>query len=362
MKDFHSLLSVLALLTALCLLAGCVAGGLLPASDEVSSEPTQPTAAATEKRAETASGEPEGWEEEWPPEYPVEDYRLQEGAISQTGSLNQYRYTQLPGAEDYMNLAADYVRQALDCGDDLTLEEDSPHNGYANWFMTAPVGSASVSGSSITGRFTFGLYPGFDRILAMTGETITDREVLEQAARDFVGRFEAITGELTLVRSGEEPQYYHDERSSELRDVTVPSLVCVFQSETDSRRSLELQTGDFVPVTCGDSSVEDLEVHCFTVTVWPDSTVVWGDNYITRADLTPDGTVRMPTEADLPELLTYMTSNVEHDTLVIESLRADSYSVYFGYAAVEPTLTMTYHLESNPDEHLTTQFSMGLFE
>lgn len=355
MKHF---LPILALLTALCLLAGCVSGNVLPESGPTETTPPQPTG-ETVPVASEPTGEPEGW---GPPEYPVEDYQLQEGAISQTGELNQYRYTQLPGAEEYMNLAADYVRQALDCGDGLTLEEDSPHDGYANWFMTAPNGTASVSGSSVTGRFTFGLYPGFDRILAMTEEAITNQAALEQAARDFVGRFESITGPLTLVRSAEEPQYYHDERSSELRDVTVPALVCVFQSETDSRLSLELQAGDAVPVTCGDSNVEDLSVHCFTVTVWPDGTVVWGDNYITQAQTVPDGTVRMPTEADLPRLLTYMTSNVEHDTLVIESLRADSYSVYFGYATIEPTLTMTYHLESDPDEHLTTQFGMGLFE
>ena len=124
MKTMNKLL---ALLTALCLLAGCAAGtgqtedphgggqttaytgsastDAVPTAERVEAtteriEPTSTTVEPSPADAETAPvGEPEGWEEEWPPEYPVENYRLSDGAIQQTGSLNKYRYEQLPEAE-----------------------------------------------------------------------------------------------------------------------------------------------------------------------------------------------------------------------------------------------------------------------
>lgn len=383
------LCKLLALLTALCLLAGCGPAAEDPAAQPEGSETlSAPTAsdsaqtdaqsteaeapaqtdAPTESLPEDAAAsetipeaEPEGWEEDWPQEYPLDGYVLIDGAIAQTGSLNVYRYQQLPGAENYMNLAADYVRQALDCGDALTMQEDSPHDGYANWFMQAPNGNASISGSSITGRFCFSLYPGFDRVLEMSETAITDPGALEQAARDFVGRFSDITGELVLLQTRENPQSYHDERREGMYDITVPALAFTFCSAEHSRLELPVQEGLMAPVLCGDSNIEDLRVHCFTVTVWPDGTVVWGDNYITRAEAVPDGTVAMLDESNLSELTSYVTSLTEHDTLVIEEIRADAFSVYFGHALIEPLLTMRYHLASNPDEHLSTDFVMGLF-
>ena len=73
------------------------------------------------------------------------------------------------------------------------------------------------------------------------------------------------------------------------------------------------------------------------------------------------GTVRMLEESDLPELMHYMSSLTENDTLVIEEIRADSFNVYFGYAAVDPIVTVKYHFESDPTETLSTEFTMGLF-
>ena len=341
------LIKLFALLTALCLLAGCAvgmtqtdtpqgSGGTAAQTGAASTEaaltaeniettpaviettpddpgPTPATAEPSNAEPETTApvGEPEGWEEEWPPEYPLAGYKLLDGAIQQTGRLNKYRYEQLEGAEDYMNLAADYVREALACGDELTLREDSPHDGYANWLMEAPNGSASVSGSSVTGRFVFSLYPGFDRILEMTEQSITDRGALEQAARDFAARFSGITGELELVKAADEVQDYHDERSAGFQDVHVPAVVYTFRSADHSRLDLEIQAGLDAPVLCGDSTLDDLAVHCFTVTVWPDGTVVRGNNYITLAQAVPDGSARMPDANDVPELIFYLSSNTE---------------------------------------------------
>lgn len=393
MKRFR----VFAILTILCLLVGCASQGNpaesgtaasgtiseqtasadqtvseTEAADSAGTEPTAEAATVTEPATESTtqpqteteeeSGEPEGWEEEWPEEFPVENYRLLDGAITQTGRLNKYRYLQLDGAENYMNLLADYVRQALNCGDSLTMREDSPHDGYANWLMDAPKGSATASGSSVTGRFVFDLYPGFSRILEMTERRITDRDALSQAAVDFAARISGITGPLELLKSEEDVLSYHDERRSGYHDVTVPVMVYTFRSLTESTPSLDVQDGQSAPIVCGDSTVEDLNVHVLTVTVWPDGTVVRANNYITRAEPVPDGSVRMPDEGDVPELISYLTSFTENDTIVIEKMRADSFSVYFGNATVHPLLTVTYYFESRPTEHQTTVFSMELFD
>lgn len=353
------------LLTAvLCLASGCASGSrAAETGQDRTGETALPTeSAAAQTDAPASGGEPEDWEEEWPEEYPVENFSVSEGAIEQTGSLNKYRYLQLDGAEAYMDLAADYVREALSCGDALTMREDSPHDGYANWFMEAPTGSASVSGSSVTGRFCFTLYPGFDRVLEMTEAAITDRDAMEQAAWTFAGRFSAVTGDLELLQAVEEAQDYRDERSGELKDVTVPAIVYTFRSGTVSEIPLEMQEGFRAPVACGDSTIDDPNVHCFTVTVWPDGTVVRANNDITRAQIAPNGAVRMLDEGDLPELVSYITSMSEHDTMVIERIRAESFGVYFGYADIVPVLKLEYHFESDPAEHLTTSFSMSLFE
>ena len=96
------------------------------------------------------------------------------------------------------------------------------------------------------------------------------------------------------------------------------------------------------------------------MTVWPDGTVVRGNNYITLARTVPDGSARMPDADDVPELITYLSSNTENDTVVIRELRADRYSVYFGYPDIEPFLTMTYYFESDPTEEHSTEFVIGL--
>ena len=317
---------------------------------------TEPQTEATEE-----SGEPEGWEEEWPEEYPIESYRLLDGAITQTGRLSKYRYVQLEGAENYMNLLGDYVRETLHCGDELRMEEDSPHNGYANWNYYTPNGNAFVSGSSITGRFTFHLVPTFSRILEMTEREITDRDAMRQAAEDFAARFFGITGNLEIMECNDDQMYYHDERQSGMHDVTIPVTVFTFRSLTESSPKLDIQDGLAAPIVCGDSTVEDLHVHVLTVTVWPDGTVARANNYITKAKIVPDGTVRMVDESDLPELIQYLTSFAEHDTVVVERMRADSFSVYFGNATVDPLLTVTYYFESDPTEKRTTEYSMEMF-
>ena len=358
----------LLLLAALCLLTACVSPADRTSGDRDSAgEParateTQPESGPTEESPDSSgSGEPEGWEEEWPEEYPVEGFRLEEGAIRETGELRKYRYLPLDGAEKYPEIIAGYLKEALGCGSRLTVREDSPHDGYANWFMEAPEGSAAVSGSGITGRFSFSLYPGFEKVIAMSEAKSEDREAAEKAARSFTERFSVITGELALIRTSEEITYYRDERGEESPDVEVPAVLFTFRSETKSEISLAIQEGLMAQIECGDSSVEDMAEQVFTVTVWPDGTVVRADNYITSAEIVPDGTVRAFDENDLPELVSLMTSPQEEDTVIIEEIRAARLSVYFGSAEIEPLLTVTYYFESDPATRMTTDFVMGLF-
>ena len=297
--------------------------------------------------------EPEGWEEEFPQEYPVTEWRIEGEGFLQSGEINLYRYEQLPEAEGYVDILTGIARQALN-SPDADFAIDSPHDGYANWFMTTSNGSASVSGSSITGRFTYSLYPGFDRILEQSGAEITDRDAMEQAARSFAEQFSGITGELELVGTRDDEEHYHDERFTSLRDVVVPSVIFYFRSADNSKVTLQAQDGLEVPVSCGDSTLDDLTDHTFAVTVWPDGTVVDGNNYITRAEIVPNGTLDMPGEESMDAILSFMTSYTEDDTFILESAALEEYSVYFGYGSIDPVLTIRYHYASTPDEHEAT--------
>ena len=350
-----------ALILALLLLGGCIKFQLEPKQPEPEVQSDDPEPAEPQPKQPFPDGEPVDWEEEWPEEYVVDGYRLEDGAIAQAGELNKYRYSQLDGAERYMDIVALYVQRFL--GDDLGMEEDSPHDGYANWFYTGKGGTASVSGSSITGRFSYSLQPDFGRILDMTETQIADPAAMEQAAWDFAGRFAGITGELELLDAKAQEAYYQDVRSNELKNVTVPVMVYTFRAKEFSGLDLDIQDGLPAPVACGDSEIADLNVHCFRMTVWPDGTVVGADNYITRAGVTADGTANMIAEDDLPRLLNYFTSTAEHDTVVFDSIRADHFSVYFGGADIEPALTVEYHFDSDPDQHFSTEFVLpGLLD
>lgn len=306
--------------------------------------------------------EPEGWEEEFPQEYPVTEYRIEGEGFLQQGEINLYRYEQLPEAEGYVDILTRIAREALN-SPDAVYEIDSPHDGYANWIMETPQGGSSVSGSDITGRFTYWLNPAFDRVLEQSQRTVSDRPSMEQAARDFTAQFSGITGNLTLVGSKDDDLHYHDERFTGLRDLIVPTVIYYFRSEENSRIRLTAQNGLEVPVSCGDSSVDDLNDHVFAVTVWPDGTVVCGNNYITRARIVSDGTMQIPDESAMNRILSFMTSFTENDVFVLESAGIEGYSVYFGYGTIDPILTVNYHFESNPDDHQSTQITIpGLLD
>jgi hypothetical protein len=186
---------------------------------------------------------------------------------------------------------------------------------------------------------------------------------MEAAATRFVQQFEGITGPLELAYSRVEEQAYHDERFIGMRDVIVPTMTFLFRSEENSRKTVKAQEGLTVPVTCGDSTLDDLSSHVFAVQVWPDGTVISGNNYITRAEIAEDGTIRMPDEDSMEAILSFMTSFAEDDVFVLESAGIEEYSVYFGHGEIDPILTIRYHFASDPENHQTTQIAIpGLLD
>ena len=331
-------------------------------SEQTQTEPlTEPTATpAPESEApasEAPAPEPDGWEEEYPQEYPVEAWRLEGGAakvFAQTGSLNKYRYAALPGAEAYVSILGEYAAGQLSVQTDFVPDLETAHDGYCNWFMEAGEQSASVSGSSVTGRFSFYLWPGTARAEAMAEADPLDADLLVEAATSFADEFEALTGPLEFIGSKVNYDQYYPGRA-DTPDIRVRTLTCFFRSPAYSEVTAQMQAGYDVPVLCGDSEIEDPARQLFTVTLWPDGTVVYANNYLTRAALEPDGATPMLTEANLPQLLSFFTSFAEHDTMVIRTITADCYNVYFGSAQAEQTISVTYYYESDPDTIQTTQ-------
>ena len=302
-------------------------------------------------------------DEEWPAEYPVTKYRTEGDVIKLHGEVKAYRYEPLPMDDGYQIVLHSYTENVLDSVGQMSLESDSHHDGYANWSMYGPNGNAFASGSDITGRFSYSMDPEFDRVLAMTEAEIEDQGMLEQKAKDFVGMFTDITGELVLDHWASDVCYYHDERASELQDVSVPAMTFYFRTAEGGRQNLPMQEGYEVPVTCGDSNVLDLSYNCFYVTVWPDGTVVRADNYITSASIVDNGSVPLPEEEDLWRLLSFTTSFSENDTMVITGITPIEYSVYFGSADIEPAVLVDYYFESDPAQKQSTIFILrGLMD
>ena len=328
----------------------------LPSDAPLTSSPEHEAWTDTDPTIEAPAPEPDGWEEEFPQEYPVTKWLLEGGAgqvFAQTGVLNKYRYEKLQGAEDYVTLLQSYADEALGSSVDFVPDLDTAHDGYCNWFLQTDTGSASVSGSDLTGRFCFNLWPGTERASKVSVDPL-DVDSLLVKARAFADRFTGLTGELEYVSSKVDyDQYYPDQ--ADTPDIRVRTLTCYFRSTEYSRIQAQMQDGYDVPVLCGDSEIEDPSQQLFTVTLWPDGTVVTANNYLTRAALELDSTCPMLTEAAMPQLVSFFTSFVEDDTMVVTKITADCYNVYFGSAEADPTLSITYYYASDPDMVQTTQ-------
>ena len=74
--------------------------------------------------------------------------------------------------------------------------------------------------------------------------------------------------------------------------------------------------------------------------------------------MVPDVTKPVPTEENIPGILQYLTSSVENDTLILHSVEATAYTVYFGGVELHPLITVTYSFASAPDEVQTLEIAL----
>lgn len=306
---------------------------------------------------------PEG-EEEWPEEYPITDYQLLDDAFKISGDINEYRYVQIEDAEKIIDTLNDYF------GITLTLDtEIEYHDGYGNWFYNndAPIDSehASVSCSSVTGKFSFNYKPEDNRIIKAADNNNIDLKQMRKIAEEFADHFSYVTGELILADEKDAEDISYTIPSDKGNDivVTVSGRTYYFTSEEYSKVNVSVQEGQNCYVECGDSSIIDRESQYFAVTIWNDGTIVDASNYITRAEIEKTGTKQMIEAKDIDKLLTYFMSNTENDTLIIKKIYIDSYSNYFGYSTIEPVVKVEYCLKSDINNTQTTEIVIeGLLE
>ncbi len=307
---------------------------------------------------------PDDWEHV--PEFPVDQAVSVNGGdnydgvfIPRTGELNCYIYYALPEAEAYVDLLNAYTAEICGCDpDDMERSEsDSYRDGYANTYLTAPNGaSASISGNSKTGRFSYSRSPSSDEIHQELRGFLSDADAMEPTARAFVERFASITGPLTLVETQMDEKTFLNDGYS-YPDITVPTVTFVYKAE-GGHGKLEAQPGLELPIQCSNAEASDANAACFSVTLGANGKILSAENCVTLASMVPDVTKHVPTEENIPGILQYLTSSVENDTLILHSVEATAYTVYFGGVELHPLITVTYSFASAPDEVQTLEIAL----
>lgn len=279
--------------------------------------------------------------------------------IPRTGELKCYLYNALPEAEAYVDLLNAYTAEVNGCDPDEMerSESDSYRDGYANTSLTAPNGaSASISGNSKTGRFSYSRNPSSDEIHHELRGFMGDADAMEPTARAFVERFASITGPLTLVETQMDEKTFLNDGYS-YPDITVPTVTFVYKAE-GGHGKLEAQPGLELPVQCSNAEASDANAACFSVTLGANGKILSAENCVTLASMVPDVTKPVPTEENIPGILQYLTSSVENDTLILHRVEATAYTVYFGGVELHPLITVTYSFASAPDEVLTLEIAL----
>lgn len=296
------------------------------------------------------------------PEYPVRQAVPANGApsydsvfVPRTGDLRTYLYTALPAAADYVDILKAYTAETFGiAADELERREsDAYDDGYANNSLTAPEnGSATICGNYQTGRFTYFRSPTDDEIHNELTVLDADPETLEPAARAFIDRFAAVTGPLKMVEMKVEDQSYLDSDSHNW--IHAPVVIFCYVAE-QGHGALEAQNGFSVPIHCTNGDCSDPNAACFSVTVGMNGKVLAADNCVTQAEAEWASWKEVPTEDNIPGILSYVYSPVENDTMILHRVEVTEYSVYFGDTEILPLITVTYSLASSPDELQTME-------
>ncbi len=301
------------------------------------------------------------------PEYPVQTAIPADGAANydnvffpRTGELNCYLYRDLPAAAQYVDLLKQYTAEAFGCNaDDLTRKEfDAYDDGYANNRLTGPNDvNATISGNFRTGRFSYHRIPTAEEIREELTDSTVDPQTLESAARAFVERFSGITGQLTLAEMKIDSKEYYLQQTGDQEFAALAVTFCYVADGGHGK--LEAQPGLTVPIDCTNGDSSDPDSACFSVTVGRNGKVLFADNCVTRAETELDSLKKdVPTEDNIPGILSYFTSTVKDDTMILHKVEVTHYTVYFGGNDLVPLITLTYSFASDPDNILTTQIAL----
>jgi hypothetical protein len=346
MRKFRAVISVVLVLTVLAL-TGC--------ANIFKSKPVENTS------SEIPTDDHDGWD--GVQEYTVSKYEVNEGAFETTGDLKLYRYEEVEGAENVIDVFNSYYNI------DLKVDEETKHeNGYGNWFWengdSTDIISAAVSMSSKTGKFSFSYSPGRKAVESASKAETPEDNKWDEKVTEFVNKFEFVTGKLTLDSSSPYNDMYYPfiaEGQEDTEDIQVKGRRYLFVSSDYSKQKVEAQDGLNCYVECGDSDITNRDTQYFVVTVFNDGTIVSANNYITKANIVSDGTEKMIDESSMDKLLVYFSSTTEDDTMVLTRAYVCSYSNYFGYPEITPAIKVEYYYKSNPSDVQATEIMLQGF-
>lgn len=297
-------------------------------------------------------------------EYDIKEYEIEDGAFEISGELNLYKYEDLPEAQNVIPTLNEYFNIELKLDEEINYS-----NGYGNWGWDDGKQlvdeSASVSMSSKTGKFTLNYKPASEILYAASKITSVDEDKWNDEITEFAEKFEGITGKLTLDGSVATADLYYPYISEDGEDSTELHLFgrkYYFISE-NSKQTVDVQDGASCYIECGNSDIKTRDVQYFVVTALNDGTIVTVDNNITKAEIVSDGTKRMIDESDMDDVLQFFGSPVKDDKMIVKRVYINSYSNYFGYPEIVPTVKIDYVFESDTDEGVrTTELSLDGFK
>ena len=274
--------------------------------------------------------------------------------------LNVYSYRPLEAADNLVDILDDYF------GIDFTAANDLRYDGYVNYLYPSTdaenaLGDAffDLSTNYYTGKFVYGSSRSWEEIKDFYQNyaeynLTKQRDLMQKSAVDFAQKFTDITGKLSL--NHEEIIDMSDSiyNKTETTGYEYKGIKFYF---TSSKSTTKLNLGDGT-MCATENGVNDQNY--FTVSVRPDGSIQYAENYLTMAEIEQSSQKPPLTREYLEKLSFLFTSTTENDTLVYDEISAYTYYNYFGYTSIEPAIHVKYHYESAPEETLETSFIYNL--
>ena len=179
-------------------------------------------------------------------------------------------------------------------------------------------------------------------------------KAIQSTAEAFANKFTSITGNLSLEREEVVDMVESIYDDSGLTEYVYQRYKFYFASDYSTVK-LNLAESIDCPILSGDQ-----EKNYFIVTVRPDCTVEFVDNYLTKASAVQTGQKPALTKEYLQKLDFIFSSLQENDTLIFDEISAYRYDNYFGYVLIEPLIVVKYHYASDPENIMETSFVYNL--